>query len=72
MADTRILLIQGHSDTCCRTFRAHSVKALERNILGFVGISPVRETLIGGVGDLNESDATPWLEMLRELVRAGQ
>ena len=28
-------------------FRAHSVKALERNILGFVGFSPVHETLIG-------------------------
>ena len=30
-------------------YRAHSVKSLERNILGFVGISPVNETLIGGV-----------------------
>lgn len=30
-------------------FRAHSVKALERNILGFVGIAPVQETLIGTV-----------------------
>jgi putative NADPH-quinone reductase len=48
-------------------FRAHSVKALERNILGFVGISPVRETLIGGVGNLKESDATPWLETLHQL-----
>ena len=28
-------------------FRAHSVKSLERNILGFVGIAPVHETLIG-------------------------
>jgi putative NADPH-quinone reductase len=53
-------------------FRAHSVKALERNVLGFVGISPVRETLIGGVGELKESDATPWLEKLRELGREGQ
>ncbi|MBL0420899.1 NAD(P)H-dependent oxidoreductase [Ramlibacter sp. AW1] len=31
-------------------FRAHSVRSLERNILGFVGIGPVHETLIGGVG----------------------
>ena len=30
-------------------FRAHSVKSLERNILGFVGIAPVHETLIGQV-----------------------
>ena len=28
-------------------FRAHSVKALERNILGFAGIAPIHETLIG-------------------------
>ena len=27
-------------------FRAHSVQSSERNILGFVGISPVHETLI--------------------------
>ncbi|MEF7612768.1 NAD(P)H-dependent oxidoreductase [Aquincola sp. MAHUQ-54] len=30
-------------------FHAHSVKALERNILGFVGIAPVHETLVGMV-----------------------
>jgi putative NADPH-quinone reductase len=48
-------------------FRAHSVKALERNILGFVGISPVRETLIGGVGQLRENDAASWLEKLHQL-----
>lgn len=28
-------------------FGAHSLKSLERNILGFVGIGPIRETLIG-------------------------
>jgi putative NADPH-quinone reductase len=50
-------------------FRAHSVKALERNILGFVGISPVRETLIGGIGGLKEADATQWLEKLHQLGR---
>lgn len=30
-------------------FQAHSVRSLERNILGFVGIAPVRRTLIGMV-----------------------
>ena len=30
-------------------YRAHSLKALERNILGFVGIGPIDETLIGMV-----------------------
>ena len=28
-------------------FGAHSLKSLERNILGFIGIAPIRETLIG-------------------------
>lgn len=34
-------------------FRAHSVKSLERNILGFVGIAPIHETLIGLVDRLD-------------------
>lgn len=34
-------------------FRAHSIKSLERNILGFVGIAPVHETLLGGVDQLD-------------------
>lgn len=48
-------------------FRAHSVKSLERNILGFVGIKPVHETLIGGVGNLDEESARAWLSKLRRL-----
>lgn len=30
-------------------YRAHSLKSLERNVLKFVGIEPIRETLIGMV-----------------------
>ncbi|HEY9107248.1 MAG TPA: NAD(P)H-dependent oxidoreductase, partial [Roseateles sp.] len=36
-------------------FRAHSLRSLERNILGFVGIAPIHETLIGGVDGLGEA-----------------
>ncbi len=50
-------------------FRAHSVKALERNILGFVGIAPVHETLIGSIGQMDEAGAARWLGKLRELGR---
>lgn len=50
-------------------FRAHSVKSLERNILGFVGISPVHETLIGMVATLSEKDAAGWLKKLGNLVK---
>ncbi|WP_119354222.1 NAD(P)H-dependent oxidoreductase [Azohydromonas sediminis] len=53
-------------------YRAHSVKSLERNILGFVGIAPVRETLIGGVGALSPDDARGWLERLRRLGRRAE
>jgi putative NADPH-quinone reductase len=48
-------------------FRAHSVKSLERNILGFVGIAPVNETLIGMVANLKPADAKKWLKKLRAL-----
>jgi len=48
-------------------FRAHSVKSLERNILGFVGIAPVHETLIGMTGDMKPKDAARWLGKLERL-----
>jgi len=48
-------------------FRAHSVKSLERNVLGFVGIAPVRETLIGMVDKLDAKAGAHWLAKLRAL-----
>lgn len=48
-------------------FRAHSVKSLERNILGFVGISPVNETLIGTVDKLGAEGVLKWEEKMRKL-----
>lgn len=48
-------------------YRAHSVRSLERNILGFVGFAPVRETLIGGVAQLDEAGVARWLSRLRKL-----
>jgi putative NADPH-quinone reductase len=47
-------------------FRAHSVKSLERNILGFVGIGPVHTTLIGMVGNFKANDGKRWLAKLRQ------
>lgn len=52
-------------------FRAHSVKALERNILGFVGIAPIHETLVGGVDGLGEAGVAAWQTRLRRLGRRG-
>lgn len=48
-------------------FRAHSVKSLERNILGFVGIAPVNETLIGMVDKLGQEGVGKWSEKLRKM-----
>lgn len=53
-------------------FRAHSVRALERNILGFVGIAPVHETLIGSVESLDESARADWLRQLGRLGAAAR
>jgi putative NADPH-quinone reductase len=52
-------------------FRAHSIKSLERNILGFVGIAPVHETLIGMVGDMEPALAQKWLARLEKLGERG-
>jgi putative NADPH-quinone reductase len=50
-------------------FRAHSVKSLERNILGFVGISPIHETLIGQVDALDDAGRAKWLAAMARLGR---
>ncbi len=50
-------------------FQAHSVKSLERNILGFVGISPVHETLIGQVDTLDDAGRAKWLAAMARLGR---
>lgn len=52
-------------------FRAHSIKSLERNILGFAGIAPVNETLIGMVGNLESEPAKKWLAKLKKLGEHG-
>jgi len=48
-------------------FRAHSVKSLERNILGFVGIAPVHETLVGSVEQLGDGGVAKWKARMHAL-----
>jgi len=48
-------------------FFAHSLKNLERNILGFVGIKPIRETLYGSVETVSAAKRQAWLEQMRAL-----
>ena len=53
-------------------FRAHSVKSLERNVLGFVGMSPIHETLVGTVDKLDEAGFKKWQAKLHQLGVAAQ
>ena len=48
-------------------FRANSVKSLERNLLGIVGIAPVHETLIGLTGNMKPTEAAKWLSKPKRL-----
>lgn len=52
-------------------FRAHSLKALERSILGLVGFAPIQETLVGMIEGLSDSDRQRWLGKLNKLGRRG-
>jgi putative NADPH-quinone reductase len=48
-------------------FRAHSVRALQRNILHFIGFRRVRATLIGNIGKLSKQARQDYLKELRQL-----
>lgn len=52
-------------------FFAHSLKNLERNILKFVGIKPVRTTLYGMVESSGAEKRQNWIEEMRELGAKG-
>jgi putative NADPH-quinone reductase len=52
-------------------FRAHSIKSLKRNVLRFIGIRPVRETLIGMVGKTDASTVCSLVAKLEEMGREG-
>ncbi len=53
-------------------FLAHSLKSLERNILKFAGLKPIRETLIGGVESIGDGKRKAWLETLRQFGHEGR
>lgn len=64
----RVVVTMGMPALVYRWFyRAHSVKSLERNILGFVGFSPVSETLVGMAGNMKPEAARKWLGKLEKL-----
>jgi putative NADPH-quinone reductase len=46
-------------------YRAHSLKSLERNILAFIGISPIRASIVGMVEGASAATRAKWLQQLR-------
>jgi putative NADPH-quinone reductase len=53
-------------------YRAHSVRALQRNILRFIGFRRVRATIIGSVALLNKEERGWHLEKMRVMGRAAR
>ena len=47
-------------------FRAHGVRGLERSVLRFSGMKPVRETLLGMVEAVDDAQRRRWLELMRD------
>lgn len=52
-------------------FRAHSLKSLERNVLAFVGIKPVRADIIGNVEGQSAARRAQWLRRMEAAGRRG-
>lgn len=52
-------------------FFAHSLRALKRNILGVVGISPVRDSVVGSVEAIGPAGRQVWLSRMAGFGRAG-
>ncbi|HXP74223.1 MAG TPA: NAD(P)H-dependent oxidoreductase [Stellaceae bacterium] len=48
-------------------FGAHGLKSLERSILGFAGIGPIRESLFGMIEQASDAKLRAWLATLRRL-----
>ncbi len=47
-------------------FFAHSLRSLRRNMLGFAGFSPIRDSVIGQVEAKNPKNREKWLDRMRQ------
>jgi putative NADPH-quinone reductase len=69
----RVIVTMGMPASVYRWFFfEHSLRSLNRNILRFVGIGPVRETLIGTVGSVSEERFKKLTIQLEELGRTAR
>lgn len=53
-------------------YRKHSLKSLQRNILGFIGVSPIRTTVIGLVDSIKPARATKLFAQMKRLSRTAR
>lgn len=67
----RIVVTMGMPSIVYRLyFGAHGLKSLKRSILGFCGISPIRDTIFGMVENASPAKRARWLETMRRLGRS--
>ena len=68
----RIMITMGMPAPAYRWFyKAHSLKSLERNVLKFAGIGPIRENLFGMVDNVSAEKHERWLNQVRKLGAQG-
>ena len=66
----RIIVTMGMPAILYRiVYRSHSLKSLERNILGFTGVKPTRHSIIGSIAHQRQRDR--WLKRVESLGRRG-
>lgn len=64
----RIVMTMGMPVTIYRFwYGAHAIKLLKRNILNFIGIAPVRETLLGMMADSSHEQRDRWLKQIQAM-----
>jgi putative NADPH-quinone reductase len=51
-------------------YGAHGLKSLKRNILGFCGVAPIKESLIGSIEAPDDGQRKKWLAEMAALGRA--
>lgn len=69
----RIVVTMGMPAIVYRLFYgAHGLKNLRRNILGFCGIGPIRESLVGLIEQRNPKARKTWLARAQNLGRLGE
>ena len=64
----RIIITMGMPAFAYRWFFfAHGLKNLQRNILSFCGIKPIKASLIGGVDEGKEKELQKWLPKIKKI-----